>query len=47
MDLANKLTYNGKLECISETTANSCIKMNDEFLSLVCIKMRAVIRFDF
>lgn len=35
MDLANVITYCGKLKCVSDKTANSIINMDREFLSSV------------
>lgn len=35
MDLANVITYCGKLKCISESTATGFIRMNDKFLNMV------------
>lgn len=37
MSLANEITYNGKLECLSETTANSFVKIKPEFLETVVL----------
>jgi len=40
MDLANFLTYSGKLKCVSEKTANASIRMNPDFLlSVKCEKI--------
>lgn len=35
MDLANVITYCGKLKCVSESTANGYIRMNEKFLNMV------------
>lgn len=35
MNLANHITYNGKLQCLSSLTANSFIDINPEFLSSI------------
>lgn len=35
MNLANKLTYCGKLECVSESTATSLIKVDEVFLNSI------------
>ena len=34
MGLANEITYDGKLECVSEMVAQRKIKMNEKFTSL-------------
>lgn len=35
MNLANEVTYAGKLKCMSEKIANSCVQIDTDFLSTV------------
>jgi len=35
MNLANKLTYSGKLQCMSDSTANSFIEINKQFIESI------------
>jgi hypothetical protein len=35
MELANELTYEGKLQCVSEKIANSMLEIDAKFLSNV------------
>ena len=39
MSLANRMTYNDKLECISDKVAQSSVKIEQDFLESVMILM--------
>jgi hypothetical protein len=43
MSLANEITYNGKLECVSEEIAEKKIIMNEDFMKKVFLVKRIII----
>ena len=44
MRLANEMTYESKLQCISETVPNICVKMDQDYLkSVESIKMKQIL----
>lgn len=47
MNLANQITYQGKLECLSEKTANSTVSFINDYLNMVKLKKIKFKRIDF